>query len=263
MISALARRRRQVSPRTTAFGEVGRPFDRRGPFLVGFTGALGVACAIALAYTVVAAGQVLVLLGLAFFIAVGLDPVVLWLYRRGVPRWAAVCGRGCASDHRRRRLSRAGRTVGDRTGVEPLAGTTSLPSRSRQEEPRVQQARCEIPHRQGAAAPAAGRKLLPERGGSWEGSAGFHLVLPACDGGSHLFAGRPSPRAPRGLPSRPTQPAAPHGASDRRDTRPRWWVRAGECPAVADCRGPHDRCGHSSSESPTRCFKDCSSDCST
>jgi predicted PurR-regulated permease PerM len=74
----------------TAFGEVGRPFDRRGPFLVGFTGALGVACAVALAYTVVAAGQVLVLLGLAFFIAVGLDPVVLWMYRRGIPRWAAV-----------------------------------------------------------------------------------------------------------------------------------------------------------------------------
>ncbi len=76
----------------TAFGEVGRPFDRRAPFFVGFTGALGVTCAIALAYTVVTAGQVLVLLGLAFFIAVGLDPVVLWLYRRGVPRWAAVLG---------------------------------------------------------------------------------------------------------------------------------------------------------------------------
>jgi predicted PurR-regulated permease PerM len=74
----------------TAFGEVGRPFDRASPFFVGFTGAIGVACAVALAYTVVAAGQVLVLLGLAFFIAVGLDPLVLWMYRRGVPRWAAV-----------------------------------------------------------------------------------------------------------------------------------------------------------------------------
>jgi predicted PurR-regulated permease PerM len=74
----------------TAFGEVGRPFDRKGPFFVGFMGALGVACAFALAWSVVVAGQVLVLLGLAFFIAVGLDPVVLWLYRRGLPRWAAV-----------------------------------------------------------------------------------------------------------------------------------------------------------------------------
>jgi predicted PurR-regulated permease PerM len=39
---------------------------------------------------VVVAGQILVLLGLAFFIAVGLDPAVRWLYRRGLPRWAAV-----------------------------------------------------------------------------------------------------------------------------------------------------------------------------
>ncbi len=76
--------------RETAFGQVGRPFDRRAPFFVGFLGALGVACAAALAYTVVAAGQVLVLIGLAFFIAVGLDPLVLWLYRRGLARWASV-----------------------------------------------------------------------------------------------------------------------------------------------------------------------------
>jgi predicted PurR-regulated permease PerM len=78
-----------VSPETE-FGEVGRPFDRRAPFLVGFTGALGVACAFAVAWTIVAAGQVLVLLGLAFFLAVGLDPAVVWIYRRGLPRWAAV-----------------------------------------------------------------------------------------------------------------------------------------------------------------------------
>ncbi len=72
------------------FGTVGRPFDRRAPFFVGFMGALGVACAFALAWMVVAAGQVLVLLGLAFFIAVGLDPAVVALYRRGLPRWAAL-----------------------------------------------------------------------------------------------------------------------------------------------------------------------------
>ncbi len=72
------------------FGTVGRPFDRRGPFFIGFIGALGAACAVALAWMVVVAGQVLVLLGLAFFIAVGLDPAVVWLYRRGLPRWAAV-----------------------------------------------------------------------------------------------------------------------------------------------------------------------------
>lgn len=74
----------------TAFGEVGRPFDRRSPFFIGFAGALGVACAFAIAWIVVAAGQVLTLLGLAFFLGVGLDPAAVWLYRRGLPRWAAV-----------------------------------------------------------------------------------------------------------------------------------------------------------------------------
>jgi len=76
--------------RENEFGTVGRPFNRHAPFFVGFMGALGVACAFALAWTVVVAGQVLVLLGLAFFIAVGLDPAVVALYRRGLPRWAAV-----------------------------------------------------------------------------------------------------------------------------------------------------------------------------
>jgi predicted PurR-regulated permease PerM len=73
-----------------AFGHVGQPFNRRSPFYLGFFAALGVVCAAALAYLIVAAGQVLVLLGLAFFLAVGLDPAVRWLYRRGLPRWAAV-----------------------------------------------------------------------------------------------------------------------------------------------------------------------------
>jgi predicted PurR-regulated permease PerM len=72
------------------FGRAGRPFDRQAPFFVGFVGALGVACAFALAYVVVSIGQILVLVGLALFLAVGLDPPVRWLYRRGLPRWAGV-----------------------------------------------------------------------------------------------------------------------------------------------------------------------------
>jgi predicted PurR-regulated permease PerM len=72
------------------FGAVGRPFDRNTPFFIGLTGALGVACAAALAWMVIIAGQVLVLLGLAFFVAVGLDPAVVALYRRGLPRWLAL-----------------------------------------------------------------------------------------------------------------------------------------------------------------------------
>ncbi len=72
------------------FGRAGRRFDRSAPFFVGFVGALGVACAFALAYAVVAVGQVLVLIGLAFFLAVGLDPAVRWVHRRGIPRPGSV-----------------------------------------------------------------------------------------------------------------------------------------------------------------------------
>ena len=73
-----------------AFGRVGPRFDRRSPFFIGFVGALGVACAFALSYIVVAAGQILVLIGVAFFLAVGLDPGVRWLHRKGMPRSGAV-----------------------------------------------------------------------------------------------------------------------------------------------------------------------------
>jgi predicted PurR-regulated permease PerM len=72
------------------FGRLGRPFNRRSPFYLGLVGALGVACAVAIAWAVFVAGQILVLLGLSFFIAVGLEPAVRWLYRRGLPRWLAV-----------------------------------------------------------------------------------------------------------------------------------------------------------------------------
>jgi predicted PurR-regulated permease PerM len=73
-----------------AFGNPGPAFDHRAPFFVGFLGALGAILAVTLAWLIVIAGQVLVLIGVAFFIAVGLDPVVAWISRRGLPRWAAL-----------------------------------------------------------------------------------------------------------------------------------------------------------------------------
>jgi predicted PurR-regulated permease PerM len=73
------------------FGQPGQPFDRDSPFFVGVVGALGVLVAVALAWLVVEMGEVLVLLGLALFIAVGLDPAVHWLHHRRLPRWVAVC----------------------------------------------------------------------------------------------------------------------------------------------------------------------------
>lgn len=73
-----------------AFGRAGPPFSRRSPFIIGFLGALGVAAAFVVFWFVMSAAQVLTLLGLAFFVAVGLDPAVTWLARRVLPRWAAV-----------------------------------------------------------------------------------------------------------------------------------------------------------------------------
>jgi predicted PurR-regulated permease PerM len=63
---------------------------RRSPFLVGLLGAAGVAVTYAGVRFVYGARAVLTLIGIAVFLAVGLDPVVRWLQRRGLPRWAAV-----------------------------------------------------------------------------------------------------------------------------------------------------------------------------
>jgi predicted PurR-regulated permease PerM len=75
---------------TGGLGRLGRPMDRRSPFFMGMAGAAGVAVTIGLVELVIRARSVLVLIGLALFIAAGLDPVVTWLTRHRVPRWAAV-----------------------------------------------------------------------------------------------------------------------------------------------------------------------------
>jgi predicted PurR-regulated permease PerM len=72
------------------FGRPGRPLDRRSPFFVGMTGAAGVAVTYGLVELIVAARSVLILIGLALFIAAGLDPLVTRLTKHRLPRWAAV-----------------------------------------------------------------------------------------------------------------------------------------------------------------------------
>jgi predicted PurR-regulated permease PerM len=75
---------------TGGLGHLGRPMDRRSPFFIGMAGAAGVAVTIGLVELTIKARSVLVLIGLAFFIAAGLDPVVTWLTRHRMPHWAAV-----------------------------------------------------------------------------------------------------------------------------------------------------------------------------
>jgi predicted PurR-regulated permease PerM len=75
---------------TGGLGRPGRPVNKRSPFFIGMTAAAGVAVTYGLVELVIRVRSVLVLIGLALFIAIGLDPVVAWLTRRRVPRWAAV-----------------------------------------------------------------------------------------------------------------------------------------------------------------------------
>ncbi|HEX6447602.1 MAG TPA: AI-2E family transporter [Streptosporangiales bacterium] len=72
------------------FGRPGRPFGQ-SPFLFGLTGALGVAVAWGLVQAVINVRQVIVLLVVALFLAVGLNPAVEFLQRRRIARkWAVL-----------------------------------------------------------------------------------------------------------------------------------------------------------------------------
>ena len=91
-----------VTQETGGLGTPGQPINRRSPFMIGMLAAFGVAVAYGLIELIVGARSVLIIIGLALFIAAGLDPVVGWLVRHRVPRWAAVlvvigCAAGVAA----------------------------------------------------------------------------------------------------------------------------------------------------------------------
>jgi predicted PurR-regulated permease PerM len=79
-----------VSDEEAPFGRPGRRFDRRSPFYIGLLGGLGVAAAYAVFWAISNARQELLLIALAFFIALGMEPVVALLHRHHFPRWLAV-----------------------------------------------------------------------------------------------------------------------------------------------------------------------------
>ena len=76
--------------RTGGLGRPGRAMNRRSPFFIGMTAAAGVAVTYGLVELLLKARGVLILIGLALFIAVGLEPAVTSLTQRRLPRWAAV-----------------------------------------------------------------------------------------------------------------------------------------------------------------------------
>jgi len=80
----------EVAEKTGGLGTLGHPVNRRSPFMIGLMAAFGVAVAYGLIELILKSRSVLILVFLAFFIAAGLDPLVGWLVRHRVPRWAAV-----------------------------------------------------------------------------------------------------------------------------------------------------------------------------
>jgi predicted PurR-regulated permease PerM len=72
------------------FGRRGEPLSEQSPFRIAFLATMGVAVAALLVDSVIVARQVLVLILVAAFLAVGLDPAVRWLVSKGLKRGIAV-----------------------------------------------------------------------------------------------------------------------------------------------------------------------------
>lgn len=73
----------------TPFGELGAPIAKHTPFYMGFVGGLGLLTALVLGLAIKSVMSSLVLIVVAIFLAVGLNPLVEWLMRRGLRRpWA-------------------------------------------------------------------------------------------------------------------------------------------------------------------------------
>ncbi len=80
----------EISTGQHALGRPGKPLDRRSPFIIGMSAAAGVAVTIGVVEMIVTVRDVLLLIGVALFVAIGLEPAVSVLARYRFPRWAAV-----------------------------------------------------------------------------------------------------------------------------------------------------------------------------
>src|SRR6201995_3499192 len=80
----------QLSTPEQPVGPPGRRFNWHSPFLVGLTASAGGAVTYSVVRSLEAASSIILLIGVAFFIALGLEPAVSWLVGKKVARWAAV-----------------------------------------------------------------------------------------------------------------------------------------------------------------------------
>ena len=81
---------RELTETDESLGTLGRPLDRRNPFFIGLTGALGVGVAYLIFRGLSDVTSALVIVGVALFIAIGLNPIIEFLLSKSVPRGAAV-----------------------------------------------------------------------------------------------------------------------------------------------------------------------------
>ena len=80
----------EMSSDDLPLGSLGRRFNRRSPFYIGLTASAGVAVTYGMVRVLGSLSSVLVLIGMAFFLATGLEPAVSWFVNRGLRRWLAT-----------------------------------------------------------------------------------------------------------------------------------------------------------------------------
>ncbi|OHU44683.1 AI-2E family transporter [Mycobacteroides chelonae] len=89
-IAEAERRAAQIRSDQHPLGRRGTTWNRHAPFYVGLMASAGVAVTYGVVHLLAAMSSVLILVGLAMFVALGLEPAVSWLVNHRCPRWAAV-----------------------------------------------------------------------------------------------------------------------------------------------------------------------------
>lgn len=80
----------ELSSDEQPLGSLGRRFNRRSPFYIGLTASAGVAVTYLALRVLGSLSSILVLIGVAFFLALGLEPAASWFVNHKLPRWAAT-----------------------------------------------------------------------------------------------------------------------------------------------------------------------------
>src|SRR6476469_8984981 len=79
-----------ISTEDNPMGRLGPRFNWRSPFFIGFAATAGVAVTVLVLWMFWIASDVFLLIGVALFLAIGMDLEVSFLMKRRLPRWSAV-----------------------------------------------------------------------------------------------------------------------------------------------------------------------------